>query len=221
MGALLGIIGGIVGGAIGAGAWGLIAYLTGYEIGWIAIGVGFVTGVGVAVGTKGRGGAMGGILAAVISLVAVAGGKFFAVEMITQKYTSSNEFKNEIASMELTEENMISYVADLIVADKTSRHETISWPAGMIAEAATEEKDYPPELWKDAKARWVALDNATKEQYRMDVRRNMEEAATVLVNTLGAADIFIESFSLFDVLWAFLAVGAAFRAGYGAASSDD
>lgn len=221
MRALLGIIGGIVGGAIGAGAWGLIAYLTGFEIGWVAVGVGFVTGVGVAIGTKGRGGVMAGIFAAIISLVAVAGGKFFAVEMAAQKYTKSSEFKNEIASIELTEEGMISYVADLVVADKTSRNETINWPAGVTADTASEENDYPPELWKDAEARWVALDDATKEQYRLDVRRRMEEAATVLVNTLGAADVFVESFSLFDVLWAFLAVGAAFRAGSGATSSDD
>ncbi|NUQ52073.1 MAG: hypothetical protein HUU19_05170 [Phycisphaerales bacterium] len=221
MGALLGIIGGIVGGAIGAGAWGLIAYLTGYEIGWVAVGVGFVTGLGVAIGSKGRGGVMGGILAAIISLVAVAGGKFFAVEVAAQKYTKSSEFKNELASIEITDDMMVMYVADLVVADKTSRNETISWPTGVTADTAEEEKDYPPELWKDAKARWVALDDATKEQYRMDVRRSIEQAATAMVNTLGAAEVFVQSFSFFDLLWAFLAVGAAFKVGSGAASSDD
>lgn len=221
MGALLGIIGGIVGGAIGAGAWGLIAYITGYEIGWVAVGVGFITGIGVAIGSKGRAGAMGGILAAIIALVAVAGGKFFAVEMAAQKYTKSSEFKNEIASFEITDDMMVMYVADLVVADKVSRNETINWPTGVTADTAEEEEDYPPELWKDAKARWVALDDATKEQYRMDVRRNVEEGMTALVNSVGAAEVFVQSFSFFDLLWAFLAVGAAFRAGSGAPSSDD
>lgn len=221
MGALLGIIGGIVGGVVGAGAWGIIAYLTGYEIGWIAVGVGFVTGLGVAIGSKGRAGVMGGILAAVIALVAVAGGKFFAVEMLAQKYTSSNEFKNEIAAIELEESDLVMYVADLMAADMTAKGQPINWPSGMTVETASEEKDYPPELWKDAAARWKALDDATKEQYRMDLRRQMEEAATLMVNTVGAAQGFVESFSLFDLLWAFLAVGAAFRVGSGAGSGEE
>lgn len=221
MGALLGIIGGIIGGAIGAGAWGLISYLTGYEVGYVAVGVGFVTGVGVAIGTKGRGGALAGVYAAVIALIAVVGGKFLSVEAEAQKYTKSNEFKNQIASVEITEEHMVMYVADLVVADMTSRGQTIDWPAGVTTDTASEAKDYPPDLWKDAQARWKACDDATKEQYRMDVRRNLEEGATAMVNTVGAAGVFVDSFSLFDLLWAFLAIGAAFRAGSSSPSSSD
>jgi hypothetical protein len=41
------LVGGLVAGAIGAGIWAVIAYFTGFELGWIAWGVGLLVGVGV------------------------------------------------------------------------------------------------------------------------------------------------------------------------------
>jgi len=43
----LGVLGGLGGGAIGAALWALITSLTGFQIGWMAVGVGFLTGLGV------------------------------------------------------------------------------------------------------------------------------------------------------------------------------
>ena len=43
----LGILGGAIGAAIGAGLWALITSLTNFQIGWMAVGVGFLTGLGV------------------------------------------------------------------------------------------------------------------------------------------------------------------------------
>ena len=46
--------GGGIAAVIGGGVWALIAHATGYEIGWIAIGVGFLCGLGVRYLGKGE-----------------------------------------------------------------------------------------------------------------------------------------------------------------------
>lgn len=46
----LGVLGGSAGGLLGAGLWALITYHTDYQIGWMAVGVGFLVGFGVRLG---------------------------------------------------------------------------------------------------------------------------------------------------------------------------
>lgn len=50
---LMGLIGGVIAMLVGAFVWGAVTYFTEYQIGWMAIGVGFL--VGVAVKFFGRG----------------------------------------------------------------------------------------------------------------------------------------------------------------------
>ena len=62
----LALLGGLAAAAVGAGVWGLISATTGYQIGWMAVGVGFL--VGLAVRAFGKGidrvyGLIGGSLA--------------------------------------------------------------------------------------------------------------------------------------------------------------
>jgi len=49
----LGILGGAVGAAIGAAIWAAITSATHYQIGWMAVGVGFLAGFGVRIFGKG------------------------------------------------------------------------------------------------------------------------------------------------------------------------
>lgn len=63
-----GIVGGLAGAAAGAGLWAVITVTTGYQIGWMAVGVGFL--VGVAVRMCGRGiDAVFGVVGAILALV--------------------------------------------------------------------------------------------------------------------------------------------------------
>ena len=81
------IIGGTIGGTVGAGIWVAVGYFSGYEVGWIAWGVGFLTGLGVGVAASANGEADGasGITAAVISILAVLGGKYAVVHLLIDK----------------------------------------------------------------------------------------------------------------------------------------
>ncbi|HQN42705.1 MAG TPA: hypothetical protein PLA25_01125 [Anaerolineaceae bacterium] len=73
----LGIIGGAIGGLLGAAAWAAITYFTEYQIGWIAIIVGFLVGFGVR--TLGKGiDKIYGIIGGVIALGSVLLGNFLA-----------------------------------------------------------------------------------------------------------------------------------------------
>ncbi|MCU0485588.1 MAG: hypothetical protein MUC85_05695 [Anaerolineales bacterium] len=73
----LGILGGCIGGALGAAIWAAVTYFTEYQIGYLAIGVGFLVGFGV--GKLGKGiDKIFGVAGAVISLVSVVMGNFLA-----------------------------------------------------------------------------------------------------------------------------------------------
>lgn len=65
---LMGLIGGVIAMLVGAIIWGAITYFTEYQIGWMAIGVGFL--VGAAIKFFGRGKSLiFGISAALLALV--------------------------------------------------------------------------------------------------------------------------------------------------------
>ena len=65
---LMGLIGGAIAMLVGAIVWGAITYFTNYQIGWIAIGVGFL--VGIALRFFGRGKTtIFGISGAVLALI--------------------------------------------------------------------------------------------------------------------------------------------------------
>jgi hypothetical protein len=65
---LMGLIGGVIAMLVGAIVWGAVTYFTEYQIGWMAIGVGFL--VGVAIKFFGRGKSMiFGISGALLALI--------------------------------------------------------------------------------------------------------------------------------------------------------
>jgi hypothetical protein len=82
---VLGVLAGTLAGAIGAGLWAMVASLTGYEIGWLAVGVGAL--VGFAMRTFGQGhSAAFGIAGAGLSLLGCAVGRLLAVCVVVAQH---------------------------------------------------------------------------------------------------------------------------------------
>ena len=77
----LAIVGGLIAAVIGALIWGGIAYATKHEIGYIAVGIGFICGWGVRLLGKGHGFAFQGIGAAT-ALFGVLLGKYLAIGFV-------------------------------------------------------------------------------------------------------------------------------------------
>lgn len=78
---LMGIIGGAIAANIGAVIWAVITKITGYQIGWMAIGVGFL--VGYAVKMTGNGSTYSfGVAGAVLALAGCIAGNMLAIAVI-------------------------------------------------------------------------------------------------------------------------------------------
>jgi hypothetical protein len=86
---LMGLIGGVLAMLVGAIVWGTVTYFTEYQIGWMAIGVGFL--VGIAIKFFGRGKSpVFGISGAVLALIGcVLGNLIFYTGIIAQEQGAS------------------------------------------------------------------------------------------------------------------------------------
>lgn len=73
-----GLVGGIVGASVGAVLWAIITAVTGYQIGWMAVGVGLLVGYGVRTLGKGIEPAFG-YVGAFLSLMGCLVGNLLAV----------------------------------------------------------------------------------------------------------------------------------------------
>jgi hypothetical protein len=204
------IIGGLIGGAIGALIWAGIAYATNYEIGWIAVGIGVLVGIGVRVGAKEDVGVTHGVLAAVLALGSIAAGKYITVEWVIGDMVK----KSGIANLEITDEMLTVGIAGQLVEEYTAKNRPLKWPEGMTAEEASQQADYPADLWKDAAGRFASLSDEQKKERRTFIKSQIE-AGFNQARAGATGEAFMASFGAFDLLWAFLAVGAAFKLGSG------
>ena len=216
--------GGVVGGLVGAGIWAAIGHFTGYEVGWIAWGIGGLVGLGVkALGTVELAGfdrntrtrvvrrvpamdpAAAAGVAAVLALLSVAAGKYAVVELaLSSAMSAPTGFEDA--------EVMIPALADEIVMERMEAGHEVRFPAGSDFESAAEQKDYPTEIWREAKARWDGMSADEREAYAgqrlAELRALFDE-----VGTIGRTAVFMSSFGLFDLLWFGLAASTAYKLG--------
>lgn len=206
------LLGGLVGGLVGAAVWGAVAYFTGYEIGWIAWGIGVVVGFGVRLCSGGESGAGLGALAAILALASIAGGKYVAGYLTVQSIVKGMQ------KIEVTDEQAQEYIVAQLVKEYAGEGKALKWPAGKDAESAETIDDYPADVVKDMKSRWAAMTPDEQSVYREQIKASF--LAQVNSATAGIAGSgMLESFTLMDALWAFLALGSAFKIGSGAVAN--
>jgi hypothetical protein len=150
------LVGGLAGGLIGAAAWIVVVYFTDYELGVIAWGIGVLAGYGVRVVAGERKGAGPAVAAVVAALLSVGVGKVGSIAMAVRPGA-------------VTEEYAVVALADVVVRDFERQGQAIEWPAGVTQDTASEEADYPPDVWAEAEIRWLAIPPAERERYLSDV----------------------------------------------------
>lgn len=264
------ILGGSIGGLIGAVIWAVVTHYSGWEIGWIAWGIGGLVGVGVHLGTSGSGGIRHGGTAAIIALTAVLGGKWAAVRIEISAFMADNEAPLSVIADNIVSEReeagapvamplgeyaetyrelyppdvwneavrrweaidpeqqdamralphlanpqvWLVWVADEVVAEFESDDRDVDWPPGMDADSSWREAHYPTDVWAEAQQRWDTMSEPERVAYKAYVTRELAEGLAFDEQEMLAFG-FIQSFTLFDVLWVGLAVVTAFRLGAG------
>lgn len=217
MGLIRWLVGGLIGGAIGVAIWVLIGYYTHYEIGWIAWGIGFLSGIGVRyaahLGNEDEG-FVQGLVASVVAIGSVVTAKYLVFILMVGGFTgmSASEF---VESVGYDDESLIVSLADEIAQQRIDSGLTLEWPAGMTIEEAISKEDYPVEVWELAQKQWDGFSDEEKEKRKQE-RKELVEA--MFTNLMGPQ--FSDQFDYWDVLWLGLATVTAFQLGTGAYGDD-
>lgn len=205
------VIAGGVAGLIGAAVWAAVAYYANLEIGWIAWAVGGL--VGFAVAAAGGSGGAGGLIATLITIVAICGGKVAAVNFALDKFKSTdleaefsvvkyNEAKQEAAQfVQLTSRDQ--YPKFMVDAHYTDAKR----PEDVTADEI--------ELFATQNAPMIKLFHEDPPDYEMWKKTGMAMAGYYLDTQVSLWDKLKNSLSAFDLLFFALALGTAYRLGYG------
>jgi hypothetical protein len=204
-------LGGLAAGVVGAGIWAGIAYATQHEIGWIAWGVGLLVGLGVRLTAGEEDGPAPGVTAAIIAILAIVAGKYLAIHLLIAKETSN------LGNSKASAQDMIASEASDICMERMSKNQRINWPRGVTLETATEQKDFPPDVWNEATARWQQLGPDEQKKRIQEHEKEYKAVVDTLTGQIRKV-AFKESFGLFDILWFVLATVTAFKVGSGLAS---
>ncbi len=203
---LHGVLGGLIAGAIGAAVWAGVASCTGYEIGWIAWGVGALVGLGYARAARGVG-RFPGIAAAVIAFGSIMAGKYLALQLIIdEELTSGVETMRELLGSHGDQELLISLVADEIVDERYESDAPVHWPGGVEPDEPVNEEDYPLDVWREATGRWNAMSAADREDFSASWVSEVGE----YYSGLGGRP-FLESFGPLDIGFCLLAIATAYK----------
>lgn len=203
-----GLIASLVAAAVGAAAWAAIAYFAHRELGILAWGVGLLVGFAMALGVGAKATPASGVLAAVVAVLSIVGGKYAAAYFVVQ---------HEVAGLtsggqKITDHDVKIQIADEIVHEREAAGKRVEFPRGLTMETAEKKEDYPSDIWNETEQRWKDLTPAE----RQDAIRSLEDFRRTVL-TLHGSDIrnamFRDSFSPFDLLWVFLAVVSAYRLG--------
>jgi len=212
IGLIRALIAAAIGGAIGAAAWCAVSVTTGYELGILAWGVGLLAGLGAMIVTpQDERSVLTGAVAAIVGLAAIVGGKWAAASI------HAEEARAELAATEIDDHWFIVDLADEIVLEREAAGMTIDWPTAARIETATEEYEYPADIWGEAVARLESLPDAERQHLRRAAQDTLADMSTSAGQYLRS-EFFKNSFGILDIVFVGLAMFTAFR--FGAAGGE-
>lgn len=207
------IVGASVAGAIGAAIWAAIAYFAHLEIGWVAIGVGALVGLGALIGARNDGNLWVGCVAAVIAVASILAGKYAVVSIIYDKEIGG--IVGEVATNLIVDETWILQdIVDDLAYERIDSGKPIIWPdPSMTIEFAEWPNDYPRDLQAAARAQWDKFSPEEQQQQIDERQAEMDEIDFGELESAIKKEGFIATFGMFDLVWLFFAVCAAYTVG--------
>jgi hypothetical protein len=175
-----------VGAVAGALVWGAIIQTTGWSLWILAPIVGGAAGFGMMKGTQMRGSPAAGVGAAVVTILAIIGTRYYVVN---QAVAEEMKVDHEVVLESLTYE----------VATELEE---------SGAEVVGDDGDFLPAVYQRAQATWDAMSPGEQQAYAANLQ-DESEAATAVLTPLT----LIFDFGIIGTFCAALSAGAAFKAG--------
>jgi len=192
---------------LGALGWGAITYFTGYEVGYVAWGIGALVG-GAAVAVGGRG-SVCGISCGLMALAAIFLGKVLAVQ-----FTISGELE-KLVEEGLTRAQYNESVKD--ASDFAALASPDDHPRFMVDHDFTEAKEAkkvtPAEL-ADFEGQtvptllWIHVEKPSYEDWRA---RQAAEFKDIFASKVSIASLVIQDLGAIDLIFALLGISTAYR----------
>ncbi|MFK7884733.1 MAG: hypothetical protein AB8F26_11185 [Phycisphaerales bacterium] len=216
---LFSTIGACVGGLLGAFLWAVLIIAFNIELGYAAIGVGILCGFGAALGARGNGGMITGVIAALVTLFAISTGKMFAVihftdQMIAEYEAENDAYYENLSNSERSDIAIVDF-ADEYLSDQLESAELDDQTREAYDRALVESyepSDYPAEVAQIARDRYDAMTPEAKDDY-FDVLQSQIEPITEAEKNDLYAEGFAATFGLLDIVFFLIAVVAAFKVG--------
>jgi hypothetical protein len=209
---------GAAGGAIlGMILWVAVGYFTGFQVGIIAIALGAAAGFGTLhVVGKSECDKATGVTAAVIAVLGVLCARFVVVYLNVEDHLGGAALHHVVTHLDVK-----NRIANEIIEERENAGKPVEWPnAASRSEGEEPEwpKDYPTDVIAATEKVWNEMPAAARQNKTVVLQaeqdRNEQEFQTTLKPQFRW-EFFKSSFGLFDALWVFLAVGAAYKLGAG------
>jgi short subunit fatty acids transporter len=193
-GAVRALIAGASAGLLGGIGWYLIVRFTGYEVGWIAWGIGLGVGSAMAAATAVRSKALAaqaGLLAAAALIVGkVLIFQWAAGPALAKELQQNPEALRQLAFMQMYESG--AFPTD-VQAQVTALADDEPWPDSLTARIES------------------LVDSHIQQMGGGELESAALQMAGMLRSEVSVVDGVFASLSLFDLLWFFLAIGTAWK----------
>ncbi len=183
---------GLVAALAAGGAWALIVLTTGYEIGWVAWGVGLAVGL-----------AMSRLTAERSTGLAAAAAGFAAVGLLAGKLIISSFSVGAVTDAVLEDEEYLTQVTIYTMIEERSFNERTLAEYDAVGEGDT----LSDALWDQMVAQARTRMSTMGDEERAAMASGFAEAA---VGSMGLIDRIMSQMSGWDLLWFFLALSTAF-----------
>jgi hypothetical protein len=193
------VLAGILVGIPAAVVWVLIVYVTGYEIGWVAWGVGALIGLAVAKSAHEPNASLGPTAAALgvgsLILAKVLIVEFAAPAILRGEFLKNREATAAMFLVDMRIHKSFSPDVQAALDQRESRPDALS---------QQQQYELVQQLQSEALARAAAATKAERE-------RVVSVAVKGMLDAMGFFGVLKKSFSFWDVLWFGLAISSAYK----------
>ncbi len=182
LGLLFAAVGAFLGGCAGACLYSWVMVSSGYEVFPIAVAIGFLTGLGAFIPLRGFAGTWHGVIAAAIALTATLGGRYIAIAQFADQVVTQETRRIKVGEPEIT-----AIIGRDVASEWASQGKHYQWPAGSDPVSARAKEDFPIPIWTEATVRYAAMDEATREQKRVQANAELRQAINDAKSEMASA----------------------------------